>query len=106
MTPAPTSYDQDDSAIKLQRYNNIHLGTDVKVTAKNIKLTPGPGHYIDSNMGYNRTHNVYYKYGWDLTGQNEVNPQITWKHDKSHLDEAANFHQVGILKQEQNPHRD
>ena len=45
-TPAPTSYKQDDTGVKPQRFNNIHLGTDKKVTMKDIKLTPGPGHYL------------------------------------------------------------
>ena len=31
--------------MKPARYNNIHLGTDVKCTAKDVELTPGPGHY-------------------------------------------------------------
>ena len=44
-TPAPNNYKQEDHATKLARFDNIHLGTDKKTTAKDIKLTPGPGHY-------------------------------------------------------------
>ena len=46
-TPAPASYNQETSkAAKPARFDNIHLGTDKKITQKDIKLTPGPGHYI------------------------------------------------------------
>ena len=47
VTPAPNSYNQDTSKqSKVARFDNIHMGTDIKTTAKDIKLTPGPGHYM------------------------------------------------------------
>ena len=48
-TPAPCSYKQDDLAVKPRRFDNIHLGTDKKVTQKDINLTPGPGHYYKTD---------------------------------------------------------
>ena len=63
MTPAPDSYKQDDPATKQARFNNIHLGTGVKVTAKEVPLTPGPGHYLRVDEQYSRTfhHGTKYK---------------------------------------------
>lgn len=55
VTPAPDSYKQEDHATKLARFDNIHLGTDKKTTAKDIKLTPGPGHYQRVDEQYPRT---------------------------------------------------
>ena len=54
-TPAPTSYKQDDKAVRPLRYDNIHMGTDLKTTVKEINLTPGPGHYIRVDEQYPRT---------------------------------------------------
>ena len=46
VTPAPDSYNQETCKhAKLARFDNIHLGTDKKTTAKDVALTPGPGHY-------------------------------------------------------------
>ena len=45
-TPGPDNYMQDDKAVKLTRYDNVHLGTGKKTTLKDINLTPGPGHYL------------------------------------------------------------
>ena len=56
-TPAPCAYKQGDQAIKQARYKNIHLGTDVKCTAKAIELTPGPGHYARFDGTMARTFN-------------------------------------------------
>lgn len=41
--PGACYYNQDDKAVRPARYDNIHMGTDIKVTKKQIKLTPGPG---------------------------------------------------------------
>ena len=46
---------EENKATKMSRYDNIHLGTDVKSTAKDIKLTPGPGHYYRVDEQYPRT---------------------------------------------------
>ena len=62
MTPAPDSYKQDDAATKQTRFNNIHLGTDKKVTAKDVPLTPGPGHYLRVDEQYSRTFHHGTKY--------------------------------------------
>lgn len=62
VTPAPDSYKQEDMATKPQRFNNIHLGTDKKVTAKDIPLTPGPGHYLRVDEQYSRTFHHGTKY--------------------------------------------
>ena len=63
-TPAPTSYNQETSKqAKLARFDNIHLGTDIKMTAKEIKLTPGPGHYVRVDEQYPRTFHHPTKHG-------------------------------------------
>lgn len=62
MTPAPDSYKQGDQATKPSRFNNIHLGTDKKVTAKDVPLTPGPGHYLRVDEQYSRTFHHGTKY--------------------------------------------
>ena len=54
-TPAPCSYNQSDHGIKPARFTKIHLGTDVKVTAKEVELTPGPGHYVRTEGTMART---------------------------------------------------
>lgn len=45
VTPAPNSYNQDDTSTKMTRFTGIGIGYDVKSNAKRIKLTPGPGEY-------------------------------------------------------------
>ena len=54
-TPGPDNYNENDKATKLTRYDNIHLGTGVKTTLKDINLTPGPGHYLRTDEQYPRT---------------------------------------------------
>ena len=39
------------------RFNDTHLGTDIKMCEKLIKFTPGPGHY-NSESTRGRTHNI------------------------------------------------
>ena len=64
MTPAPNSYNQETSKqAKLARFDNIHMGTDIKTTAKEIKFTPGPGHYDRIDEQYSRTHHHTTKNG-------------------------------------------
>ena len=47
--------------MKPQRFNNVGLGTDIKCTARAIKLTPGAGDYdplpANSNAVVIKTHN-------------------------------------------------
>lgn len=62
MTPAPDSYKQGDQATKQTRFDNIHMGTDKKVTAKDIPLTPGPGQYLRVDEQYSRTFHHGTKY--------------------------------------------
>ena len=61
--PGPDNYKQDDMATKQSRFNNIHLGTDKKVTAKDIKLTPGPGHYSRTDEQFPKTFHHATKHG-------------------------------------------
>ena len=43
------------------------MGTDIKVTMKNIELTPGPGSYEnDPAAARSTTHNFGAKSGWDV----------------------------------------
>ena len=44
-TPGPVSYNQDDSAIKMQRFRAISLGKSKKVTNFVIPMAPGPADY-------------------------------------------------------------
>lgn len=46
VTPAPSTYNQEVTKhAKPARFDDTHMGTDIKMTAKDIKLTPGPGDY-------------------------------------------------------------
>ena len=64
VTPAPTSYNQETCKhAKPVRFDNIHLGTDKKTTAKDVPLTPGPGHYWRVDEQYARTFHHATKHG-------------------------------------------
>ena len=47
--PAPTQYTPNDDCIKDTKFNKISFGRDVKVTAKDIKISPGPADYTTIN---------------------------------------------------------
>jgi len=47
----------------MTRFNNVHLGTDKKVTLKDINLTPGPGDYLRVDEQYSRTFHHTTKHG-------------------------------------------
>ena len=61
--PAANHYNPIDSQVTGSRFNNIHMGTDKKVCAKDIGLTPGPGEYIRVDEQYPRTFNHAAKHG-------------------------------------------
>ena len=62
-TPAPNQYKHSDKAVKPSRYKNIHLGTDKKVTLKEINFSPGPGQYERLDEQYPRTFHHTSKHG-------------------------------------------
>ena len=62
-TPAPNQYKEGDQAIKMSRFKNIHMGTDVKSTLKDIALTPGPGHYLRVDEQFAKTFHHATKHG-------------------------------------------
>lgn len=50
--PGAQHYKVKDHMVKNTKYNNTHLGTDVKTCEKMIKYAPGPGSYNnDSTRG-------------------------------------------------------
>jgi len=52
MVPGADAYKPIHTTQKPSRFNDTHLGTDVKTCEKMIKYTPGPGHYNnDSTRG-------------------------------------------------------
>jgi len=69
VTPGPLSYNQDDKAIKPQRFNGVGLGLDIKCTQREIELTPGAGDYNtvqtgnDGNSFLKKTHNYFLENG-------------------------------------------
>ena len=72
MTPGPSSYNQDDTSIKMTRFTGISLGYDVKCNQKRIKLTPGPGEYeLKEDSVTKPTHNYLLSNG-GLKKQKEV----------------------------------
>ena len=51
------------------------MGRDIKVTAKEIKKTPGPGEY-NSNFDYRGgSKNHMLKHGWDLSKHTALKPE-------------------------------
>jgi len=63
-TPAPDSYSPRFNQTEVTRYEHRSLGRDIKITAKEIKATPGPGEYMTYGMR-GTTLNHMLSNGWD-----------------------------------------
>ena len=69
VTPGSHTYEQDDKAVKPQRFNGVGLGLDIKCTLRDIELTPGAGDYNtvqtgnDGNSFLKKTHNYFLEHG-------------------------------------------